>query len=521
MAFVQFTPLLRTIESAGASTLTFGSNVAAGHGMVLWMGNYPSGISTVTDSQGNTWNRYIQVGDGGINYGEVWICQSAIGGANVVTVTPVAGSGNFLTGLVGEWDTELGALDQTGTGLGSSTATTGGSTGQAAELTIAFIVADDSADPCGFSTPPGFTLALEEQNSNTYTAFLGAYRVESATGVKSAAFGNTSGVSCDSGIVTVVLPTGGGSTVTASASLSAVIQAARAATASGGAAVQAPRSSASSVDTAVRGQRSAQAALEAAVQRLLTASASVQVAVQRAASTSGDVQAAVQLARSVSADLDAALQLARSTAAGIDAQVQASTGLSALLDLQVQAGSSISTSVQAAVLQAYAAVVPVDLAVQLPRSAAAALDAALQSVATAAAQLAAAVSLVRNASAGLDAQVQAGTSLSASLEAGVLATSIAAAGVQVATQVARSASSSLATAVSVHRLVQAAIDAGVQQVQARTASLGAYVLAEGGAVSRTADLAVHAAGGISLTPALQQILVDVGGGVALDVDLLP
>lgn len=268
-----------------------------------------------------------------------------------------------------------------------------------------------------------------------------------------------------------------GSTVTATASLSAVIQLAQQATTSLSAAVQRGASASSSADSAIQAARSAQAGLEAAVQAAGAATSGLQVAVQATPAQTASLDAAVQLARSATAALELAVQAQGSTTASLSAQVQAPSSVTSVLDAYVQAGSSASVSLGAAVLAQAAAAAGVDAAVQAGRSATVGASAALQLASSATAAIGLAVQLLRTAGANLDLQVQSGTSAAVSIDVAVRAVASAATGVQIAIAAAVSTSLSLGAAVMLRRSLAAAMDSAARAQAVVSAGLSAYVQA--------------------------------------------
>ena len=213
MALVQTTAQLRTQESGASSNLAFGSNVTAGSALFLYVGNYPSGISSVSDSRGNTWQKADGVGDGGINFGEIWYALNAAAGATTITISPTSGSGNYLTAWAQEWSgvQTSGALDRTGTATNTNTVSTSLATQQADELVLTVAVADAGAANINWGTPTDYTLVGRENDSNNYTGLQAAYRVVAATGTQSATH-TVSGIATsavDAVIATFRLASGG------------------------------------------------------------------------------------------------------------------------------------------------------------------------------------------------------------------------------------------------------------------------------------------------------------------------
>lgn len=268
---------------------------------------------------------------------------------------------------------------------------------------------------------------------------------------------------------------GGGSTITATASLSAAVQLAQQLTAGISAAVQAPGSASASANAAVQAARSSQASLDAATQRQLSAVASLDAAVQAGSSASTSLAAAVQLARSATSALDLAVQAQRSASASVSAQVQADYAQSAAVDAYVQAGSSASTSLAAAILAQAQAQAGIDAAVQTSSQQTAGMSAALRVALQAVATVDAALQQMRSASASLSAHVQTGTSASTGFDVAVQAAAAAVVGVQAAIASAATTSLQLGAVVMVQRSVAAAMAGAVQASQASIATLSAYV----------------------------------------------
>ena len=268
---------------------------------------------------------------------------------------------------------------------------------------------------------------------------------------------------------------GGGSTITATTSLSAAIQLAQQISSGASLAVQSSPAVTSTVTAAVQAARTAQAQLDLVAQQARSDLAAVQAAVQAAGAQTTSLQAAVQLARAASLSLDLAVQAQRAATADISLQVQAASQQSASVDLYVQSGSTASTSLALAVLSQALASAGVDLAVQLPGLATTGASTAVQVARSAAAVLDLALQRLRTAGASVSLQVQAGTSALAQLDVAVQQAQATTAAVQMAVAQAMSASASLAAAVQVQRLVTSAVDAAVAWRAAASLGLSLYV----------------------------------------------
>lgn len=257
---------------------------------------------------------------------------------------------------------------------------------------------------------------------------------------------------------------GGASTITATVSVSAAIQAAQAATASVNAAIQAGQSASASVNAAVAQARTVQAALDAAVLQARSATSSADAAVQQALAATASIDGVIQATGSASSGVDAAVQAGRSATASVNAYVQAGAGLVASIDAYIQAGSSNVASVDAVIQQA--------------RTGNATIDAVVSRALSASASLAAAVLDHRTATASINTYIQAGTTIGAGIEAAIQAQQSASASINAAVSVARSASVSLAAVIAVHASVDAAMDAAVLEARNGAIGVGAYIYSD-------------------------------------------
>ena len=199
------------------------------------------------------------------------------------------------------------------------------------------------------------------------------------------------------------LPAGGATPQTTTASLDTLVQAALSATAGLTAAVQAAQSTSASVDLAVQSPLTAAASLDIAVRAAQEAAASLSVAVQAPQTASADLDIAVQAALSASASLDLAVQAAQTATAGLTAAVQAAQSVAAGLDLVVieEGATTLFASLDLAVQAAQSAVAGLTLAVQEAKSNTASLDLRVVVAGQAAASLDMAVQAARTATVGL------------------------------------------------------------------------------------------------------------------------
>lgn len=275
----------------------------------------------------------------------------------------------------------------------------------------------------------------------------------------------------------------GGSTITATTSLSAAIQIAANATAS--------------IDAAIQTSHTASASLDVAVQRALTATASIDAAIQAAQAATASIDAAVQASQSASASVDTAVQQAHTATAGVDTAVQAAGTATSAIDVAVQAQGTASASLDAYVQAPQNVTAAFDVAIQAAQTIAASIDTVVQLANTTTASLDTAIQAAAMATASMNTYVQADGTVSAALNVAIQAEQSTSAGLDVAVQLARSAAASLDTVVALGQSATASLNAFIQAESLATASLDAAILA---AVSASAsmDAAVQDARGAQI-----------------------
>jgi hypothetical protein len=79
---------LRTNNSSEATPYGFTSDVRAGSLLTLQIANYLTGIDSITDTRGNTWQRAATNGDDS-NFAEIWYAENAAPGPTTLTIRPV------------------------------------------------------------------------------------------------------------------------------------------------------------------------------------------------------------------------------------------------------------------------------------------------------------------------------------------------------------------------------------------------------------------------------------------------
>jgi hypothetical protein len=192
-SLLQTSPALRTQESGSTSSLAFGAPVSAGSKLILYVGNYPAGIASVSDNRGNTWARAVGWGDDGDNYVEIWYSDNAAAGPTTVTITPATSSGNYITAIAQEWaGVATGAPQTTGAvsldhGVSLDVLVTGSGTADAGSLVCTAAIAEAGSSNFGWSGPtPGYSLALRENDTNNFSGVQAGYLVLPSAGVPEA-----------------------------------------------------------------------------------------------------------------------------------------------------------------------------------------------------------------------------------------------------------------------------------------------------------------------------------------------
>lgn len=302
----------------------------------------------------------------------------------------------------------------------------GSSPSVALTLTLAALASADSKVVGAFgnynysaSTPgSGFT---EIHDGNQNNAGLQTEYSTNDTTVDATAVSN---YTAHAGIAVEIKAGGGASTITATASLSAAVQAARSATATITTAVQVGRTATSTIDAAVQEGKAVSASAEAAVSAAQSATAMLSTAVQAAVSAGASVDAAVLAAVSASATISAYIIDPGTTvvSASLSAAIQAARAATSSLEAAIQDSHAATATIDAAVAEAKAATTSVDAAVQAPVSAQASLTAAVSAAITATAEVSAAVRAAQSATATVDAYISAAATVAATVDAAIQAT---------------------------------------------------------------------------------------------------
>lgn len=195
---------VQEIEGEGPSVnsfpLTLGTNVTAGNFLGAMYSVFLSGgsIPNATPTGGGTWNTTTAPTEQ--NAGNAFVCyaMNATGGATTVTVD--YGTGFYVEGSVVEFSgmVTTSALDvqTSNSNAGSTTPTSGttGTTSQANELVLVCVQVSTSSTNVGLDVPAttGYTNLHVEQDSGSTIGHSSDYKIVSATGTQSAAWGTLS-----------------------------------------------------------------------------------------------------------------------------------------------------------------------------------------------------------------------------------------------------------------------------------------------------------------------------------------
>lgn len=219
MALVQTSSPLRTQGALNTISLP---SVAAGNAIVVVCSNFGSGFTSVTGSVNGAFQKAIGIIDNGNNAVEIWRKENTSAGSETISFGVTSATGDtYISATAQEWSGVLttGALDRTGTGADSLTATASAANTQADVLVIHATVCDTGNSALGFGTSSGYTLIDRENDSNNYTGYQAAYKVVAATETSTgtATSSALAGSNFDSVIATFKLSSGGTSPTTATA----------------------------------------------------------------------------------------------------------------------------------------------------------------------------------------------------------------------------------------------------------------------------------------------------------------
>lgn len=187
ITFVKKPAVVATSGGGTSTTITHGA-VAAGNLVVVMVANYADSTFTVAGSSGGSYTQAARVSTNGDNPLAIFYKANHPGATNeVITVTSGSSLDNYITTQSAEFSGALATtpLDKTGTAAGAAAATSTVVTASGAntvpvELVIAAGVANLGSSNLNWSTPSGFTLLGQTNDSNTYTGAHWSYKVTSA-----------------------------------------------------------------------------------------------------------------------------------------------------------------------------------------------------------------------------------------------------------------------------------------------------------------------------------------------------
>lgn len=181
MALVQSSSALRTQGANGTISLP---SVAAGNSIFVICSDFGGAFSAVSGSVNGSFTKAVGLIDNGNNSVEVWYKLNTSAGSETISFTPGGVIGDtYISARAIEWSgvATASALDRTGTGANSLTATASAANTQADDLVIHASVCDTGNSALGWGTPSGYTLLDRESDSNNFTGYQSAYKVVSAT----------------------------------------------------------------------------------------------------------------------------------------------------------------------------------------------------------------------------------------------------------------------------------------------------------------------------------------------------
>ncbi|KQV85437.1 hypothetical protein [Rhizobacter sp. Root1221] len=315
----------RTLNSTGAQAVNaLPSAVTAGNCLTLQVGNYPAGIDTITDSQGNTWLQGRVNGDGDNNFIEIWYALNVAAGTTTVTVDALPGGDNdYFSGVLQEFSGVVltSALRDSGASSISSVSSDGTST-QVGDLVLVGMVADAGANPLNFANPTGFTLDDVEQDSTTTTGYLASHMVATAAGSQATSSMNPSGYDVEAVMVVLAAAGSDGSFIAAQTDAGAATEAQ-----GGAAALEQAVAEAGAADTAQASSAAGAAALiEATGSSESQAFTLGLLAGVSEAGVAGDTQSIALVASVAMAESTAASESAAATGDYVASLVDAASG---------------------------------------------------------------------------------------------------------------------------------------------------------------------------------------------------
>lgn len=194
--------------ACGSTVEAYASDNSAGGLLVACMVLDPAQtVSTVADSQGNSWQRAVQIAAGGGGTVDVWYAMDAAAGANTVTATYSA-SASYAALMIHEYSgaATSGALDvvasqnQTNPGTGANAVSSSANT-TTVDGALIFGCTGEGAGTGTLSAGTSFTLRV-----NVFTDSPSEDRIQTTAGSVSATFTTTDATSLHSTVMATFKP---------------------------------------------------------------------------------------------------------------------------------------------------------------------------------------------------------------------------------------------------------------------------------------------------------------------------
>lgn len=194
-----------TLNNGSAQTMTFPSLPSAGEAIVVAVCGWHSSpvmsrfrLQSITDNQGNTYTKALDVETGGSTSSHLYLYYTANipapSGTFSITVTPETASENFIaagaaaySGLEGSNVLDVTATNQTSAPTDASVGPSA-TTIQNDELVVAAACVEAPDDALNITTPSGYTQRFVHQNAQTAMGFQYSDKVVASTGAQSASW---------------------------------------------------------------------------------------------------------------------------------------------------------------------------------------------------------------------------------------------------------------------------------------------------------------------------------------------
>lgn len=328
------------------------------------------------------------------------------------------------------------------------------------------------SDPASFTPPSGYDgyFVNSPQDTNGSAVSWDAIASSGSTGTRTA----TLGTSRDYLAASVLIKESGATTNTSTTNIDALVQKTGiTATSSLSALLQKSFSGTVNFDALVAALKSGSISIDALLNSTdNSAAVSVDGLVQAVKTGAVSIDAAVSIIVSATSGVDALLQSSFSSAAALDAIVSGSSTVTASLDGLLQSGKSTTVLIDALLQSGYLSQTDIDAIISKAFSSTASIDALLQGIAT--------------TSTGLDAIISGGSSASVVLDALLRVGAVSTASIDALLQKSASATSSLDAFIQGSASAISALDGLLQATKTGTLSLDAIIVSAGEALAATA-----------------------------------